>query len=147
MIRNKSNRERYDQDKIDNFSDRRSIKSDRDRHSESDQFRSRKHSPPLSSNRSRHSSLSNRSNHDAESSDHELNRKKSGSRLSFADEIESDKRRNASESSLKNMLKSGLNHVRSMESLRDNDRDKSRDREKDSQERDSSRSIYLRILF
>ncbi len=113
-------------------SDRRSVKSDREKHFDKDELRSRKHSPPLSSNRSRHSSLSNRSNHEFELNDHDLNRKKSGSRLSFADEILDQRHKHTSENPLRNMLKSELNHARSTESLRDNhEQEKSRGRERD----------------
>ena len=51
--------------------------------------RKRRDSPPLSSHRSRNSSLSNRSNRDNDLSDHDA-RRKSNSRLSFADDLEFD---------------------------------------------------------
>ena len=126
-------------------SDRRSIKSDREKHFDKDELRSRKHSPPLSSNRSRHSSLSNRSNHEFELNDHDLNRKKSGSRLSFADEILDQKHKHTSENPLRNMLKSELNHARSTESLRDNhEQGKGQER---GRERDNSRSRKIRKII
>lgn len=136
---------------------------------EKNDSRKRRDSPPLSSHRSRNSSLSNRSNRDNDLSDHDA-RRKSNSRLSFADDLEFDgfvKTKNSkAESPLKKMLSSELNNMRSMESLRgtskskksgslnnsdsdsekhkDKDRsDRHRSRDRDSQkkeERDSSRT-------
>jgi hypothetical protein len=143
-IRNKNHRDKhhqFDHDHLD--SDRRSITSDRSKHFDRDEHRPRKHSPPISGNRSRHSSLSNRSNHEFELlSDHD--RKKSGSRLSFADEIEHEKHskhKHTSDNPLRGMLKGELNRARSTESLRDDrenhERERSRGREKDLHERES----------
>ena len=137
MIKNKIIRERNARDDFDTG---RKLDLDLDlrkkRHSD-------RHSPPLSSNRSRHSSLSNRSNHDVfEWSDQENTRKKAGSRLSFADELESAKshKHAAPDSPLKNMLKGELTRARSSESLRGL---KEHNVDKDLHERDSSRSTIF----
>ncbi len=154
-IRNKLNRDKIERNARDESdSERRSHRSDREvikNFDKDDLRRKSRHSPPLPSNRSRNSSLSNRSNQELDFSDHDLNKKKSGSRLSFADEIDFDKHaskgKHAPDSPLKNMLKSELTRARSTESLRhdneklkDHERDRSRGREKDQHERDSSRS-------
>jgi hypothetical protein len=141
-IRNKNHPDKhhpFDHDHLD--SDRRSITSDRSKHFDRDDHRP--------SNRSRHSSLSNRSNHEFElQSDHDLNRKKSSSRLSFADEIDHEKNskhKHPSDNPLRGMLKSELNHARSTESLRDtrenHERERSRGREKDLHERESRSNL------
>ena len=101
--------------------------------------RERIYSPLLSSNRSRHSSLSFVSNRNDDYDEFENNRHKSNSRLSFRDEIDdrNGRKKRGSDSNLKNLLKNELGLIRkSNESLRKSNRSFSDSDNENKQRRD-----------